>query len=129
MGAEAPHHEVPAAAPHTDGGPGPHGGVDVAVVDGVTAVRFWGSVDLEVRLGATAGLGGLRGATSPMTVDCRDVSFMDSTGLSVLVRVVRDAAADGRPVRFLGAAPQVVELLATTGVDAWMTGLGVEPGE
>ncbi len=101
-----------------------HGGVDVAVADVATSVRFWGSIDLAVREAGADGLGDLRG-TTPMTVDCRDVEFMDSTGLSVLVRVVRDAAADGRPVTFLGTSAQVRDLLATTGVDVWMAGLGV----
>jgi anti-anti-sigma factor len=101
-----------------------HGGVDVAVVDGVTTVRFWGSVDLAVRAAGVDGLGDLRG-TSPMTLDCRDVEFMDSTGLSVLVRLVRDAAADGRPVDLLGTSAQVRALLATTGVDVWMSERGV----
>jgi anti-anti-sigma factor len=101
------------------------GGVDVSVADGVTVVRFWGSVDLVVREAQAGGLSGLRG-TTPMTIDCRDVEFMDSTGLSLLVRIARDAAADGRDARFLGASDQVRDLMATTGVDAWMSGLGVD---
>ncbi len=100
------------------------GGVEVAVADGVTAVRFWGSVDLVAREAHAGGLGDLRG-TTPMAIDCRDVEFMDSTGLSLLVRIARDAAADGRDVRWLGASDQVRDLLSTTGVDEWMTRLGV----
>jgi anti-anti-sigma factor len=100
------------------------GGLDAAVLDGVTAVRFWGSVDIMVREEHAGDLADLRG-TTPMTLDCRDVEFMDSTGLSVLVRIVRDAAEDGREVRLLGASEQVRNLLVTTGVDVWMTGRGV----
>ncbi len=100
------------------------GGVDVVVADEVTEVRFWGSVDVVVRESHGAGLGAARG-TTPMTLDCRDVEFMDSTGLSLLVRIVRDAAEDGRDVRWLGASDQVRDLMATTGVDVWMTRLGV----
>jgi len=103
----------------------PHGGVEVQDGDGVTAVRFWGEVDVAVRTAGTAPLTSLRGGTSPMTVDCRDVDFMDSTGMSVLVRIMRDACADQRPVRFLGASEPVRLLLETTGADRWMTGLGV----
>ncbi len=126
MGADA----VTGASTGAFGHPGdddgdPHGGVDVRTDDGVTAVRFWGSVDLSVRLGGTAGLGELLGSAGPVTVDCRDVAFMDSTGLSVLVRVVRDATGAGRPVRFLGASPQVADLLRFAGVDEWMAALGV----
>jgi anti-anti-sigma factor len=60
-----------------------------------------------------------------MTIDCRDVAFMDSTGLSVLVRVLRDASDDGRAIRFLGASTPVQHLLEATGVDQWMSALGV----
>ena len=102
-----------------------HGGVEVRVADGGTTVRFWGAIDLSVRIGGTGALGDIPSDASPMTVDCRDVAFMDSTGLSVLVRVVRDAAADGRPVRFLGASTPVQHLLEATGVDQWMSALGV----
>ncbi|WP_298457518.1 STAS domain-containing protein [uncultured Cellulomonas sp.] len=109
-----------------DRAPDPHGGVEIRTADGVTVVRFWGSVDLAVRATGTDGLGDLRGDSGPMTVDCRDVVFMDSTGLSVLVRLVRDAVADGRAVTFLGAGQQVLELLRTTGVDLWMSKLGVD---
>lgn len=115
---------VPAGDP-TRGEDEVHGGVDVTVDDGAMLVRFWGSVDLAVRAAGSGGLGDLRGA-GPLDLDLRDVTFMDSTGLSVLVRVVRDAAADGRPVRLLGAGGAVGDLLATTGVDAWMAALGVQ---
>jgi anti-anti-sigma factor len=104
----------------------PHGGVEVRDDDGVTAVRLWGDVDVAVRVGGTAPLGGLRDGTSPITVDCRDVDFMDSTGMSILVRVLRDAAADGRSVRFLGASEPVRRLLEVTGAAQWMAGLGVD---
>jgi anti-sigma B factor antagonist len=103
---------------------GMHGGLVADVLAGGTAVRFWGSVDLVVREEHAGGLDALRG-TTPLTLDCRDVEFMDSTGLSILVRIVRDAAADGRDVRLLGASDQVQDLLVTTGVDVWMSGLGV----
>jgi len=129
MPGERPDGGPSAGYPPTTGHLGPddevHGGVDVSVHDGVTAVRFWGSVDLAVREAQAGGLNGLRG-TTPMTIDCRDVEFMDSTGLSLLVRIVRDAAADGRGARLLGASDQVRDLMATTGVDAWMSGLGIE---
>ncbi|WNB84361.1 STAS domain-containing protein [Cellulomonas sp. ATA003] len=119
--------EPPSASFVVDaGGRGaPHGGVEVRRGDAGTHVRLWGSVDLAVRASGTATLGELRGDPSPMTIDCRDVEFMDSTGLSVLVRLVRDGAADGRPMTFLGAPDMVLQLLRTTGVDAWMTELGV----
>jgi anti-anti-sigma factor len=108
--------------------PAQHGGIEVRDGDGVTDVRFWGEVDVAVRVGGTAPLAGLRDGTGLLTVDCRDVDFMDSTGMSILVRIVRDATDDGRPVRFLGASEPVRHLLEVTGFDDWMTRLGVRPG-
>ena len=112
------------AADATDGH-GAHGGIEVRTTGAGTAVRFWGAIDLTVRERGTGALGDLRSSPSPMTIDCRDVAFMDSTGLSVLVRVLRDAADDGRAIRFLGASPPVRHLLQATGVDQWMAALGV----
>jgi len=50
---------------------------------------------------------------------------MDLIGLSILVRLVRDAVDDGQEVRFLRASSQVSDLLETSGVAAWMRDLGV----
>jgi anti-sigma B factor antagonist len=116
---------MPADAPEA----APHGGVEVRPDGDVASIRLWGEVDLAVRLAATTELRRLPDAATVVEVDCRNVTFMDSTGLSVLVRVLRDADAEGRSVRFLGAAPQVRDLLAATGVDRWMESLGVHAGE
>jgi anti-sigma B factor antagonist len=103
----------------------PEGGVEVRPDGDVASVRFWGAVDLAVRLAATTELLRVPDSTTALRVDCRDVTFMDSTGLSVLVRVVRDATAEGRSVHYLGGTAQVTELLTATGVDRWMESLGV----
>jgi anti-anti-sigma factor len=110
-------------------GSAPLGGVEVRPGGEVTSVRFWGAVDLGVRLAATTELRRVPAGAPALEVDCRDITFMDSTGLSVLVRVLRDAAAGGSSVRFLGASLQVQELLSATGVDRWMEALGVRAGE
>ena len=102
------------------------GGVEVRTEAGRTSVRFWGAVDLAVRVSAGEDLRAVADPSTALEVDCRDVVFMDSTGLSVLVRVIRDGTTGGRPVRFLGAGPQVRDLLEVTGVDEWMASLGVE---
>ncbi|GAA2723429.1 hypothetical protein GCM10009866_14400 [Cellulomonas aerilata] len=115
-------------APTWEGGGAQHGGVEVVANGDTVSVRFWGAVDLAVRLAATTELRAMPAGVATVRVDCRDVTFMDSTGLSVVVRVVRDAAADGRSVRLVGAARPVAELFATTGVDRWMESLGVRPG-
>jgi anti-anti-sigma factor len=131
MAAEGPAGEPSAPGPGADGTAGgagdhaAHGGIEIRSEGDTVSVRFWGAVDLSVRLAATTELRHVGHDLSTLALDCRDVTFMDSTGLSVLVRVVRDAAADGRPVRLVGAAPSVRGLLETTGVDRWMDSQGV----
>lgn len=50
--------------------------------------------------------------------DLRDVTFMDSAGLGVLVYAVRVAEAGQGSLRLAGVNPQVGHLLELTGVDA-----------
>ncbi|WP_247706978.1 STAS domain-containing protein [Streptomyces liliiviolaceus] len=50
--------------------------------------------------------------------DLREVSFMDSAGLGVLVAAVRSAEARQGEVRLAGVGPQVSRLLELTGLDA-----------
>ncbi len=104
------------------------GGVVDLASDGTTLqVVLHGAVDLAVREAAHDVWAALAsGSEGAVAVDCRDVTFMDSTGLSVLVRLVRDARAAGRAVRLVGASRQVTEVLAVTGVDEWMRVQGVE---
>ena len=50
-------------------------------------------------------------------VDLTDVSFIDSTGLGVLVGAVRDVRADGGDLRLVVTEPQIIKLLELTGLD------------
>jgi anti-sigma B factor antagonist len=58
-----------------------------------------------------------------IAVDLRGVSFMDSTGIQILVAAYTDAAAAGRTLRVIGVSPPVRRILRLTGV---LTTLGVE---
>jgi len=101
------------------------GGFDFSTSDDGALVDFWGIIDVAVRDGGTADLWEARRVPGRLTVDCRRATKMDSIGLSILVRLVRDAVGDGQQVCFLGATGQVADLLATAGVEAWMRDLGV----
>jgi anti-sigma B factor antagonist len=49
-------------------------------------------------------------------VDLRNLEFMDSTGLSVLVRAHQRAEEDGRRLGLVNGSQQVQRLLSLTGV-------------
>jgi anti-sigma B factor antagonist len=51
-----------------------------------------------------------------LVVDLRQLSFIDSTGINLLLLTLRDAEENGFDVSFLVGEGQVSELLETTGV-------------
>ncbi|MFS0706461.1 STAS domain-containing protein [Cellulomonas sp. 179-A 9B4 NHS] len=109
------------------GGPGAAraGRLDLHRDGGTLRVVLHGAVDLHVRehdapaLWAQLDEPGVRA----VAVDASDVSFLDSSGLSVVVRLVRDAAELGLPVHVEALSRPVAELLDQTGVRAWMDDL------
>ncbi len=52
-----------------------------------------------------------------LIVNLTDVSFIDSTGLGVLVGAVRDVRARGGDLRLVVTEPHIVKLLELTGLD------------
>ena len=82
-----------------------------------SVVRLWGEIDLEVRRTAGDLCQAVAERALPLVIDARDVTFMDSTGMSVLVRLARDAEAKGYPVSLHNAPWVLRELLTITGVD------------
>ena len=95
----------------------PPSGIALVEEPGRSVVRMWGEIDLEVRrrAGDVCLAVGQRGL--PLVVDAGGVTFMDSTGMSVLVRLARDGEARGYPVTLDNASWSLRELLAITGVD------------
>ena len=91
----------------------------------VLRVVLSGAIDLVVRehdapaLWVALDEPGLR----VVELDAAEVTFLDSTGLSVLVRLARDAAERGLPLRQVALSPRVAELLEQTGVAGWMAAL------
>ena len=82
-----------------------------------SVVRVWGGVDLEVRRTAGELCQTAADRALPVVIDARDVTFMDSTGMSILVRLARDGEARGYPVTLENAPWLLRELLSITGVD------------
>ena len=52
-----------------------------------------------------------------LIVDLTDVSFIDSTGLGVLVEAVTGARADGGDLRLVVTQPHIIKLFELTGLD------------
>ena len=59
--------------------------------------------------------------TDLLIIDLRELDFMDSTGLSVLVRAHQRAEEQGRQLAMVKGAQQVQRLLSLTGVADRMT--------
>jgi anti-sigma B factor antagonist len=85
---------------------------------GVAVLAASGEIDvatapeLHDRLGKL-----LQGSPELLVVDLADVSFIDSTGLGVLVGAVRDVRAGGGDLRLVVTQPQIIRLLEITGLD------------
>jgi anti-sigma B factor antagonist len=56
-----------------------------------------------------------------LIVDTSDVSFIDSTGLGVLIGAEKQMRNDGRRLRLVVTQPQVTRLLALTGLNEVFT--------
>ena len=101
------------------------GRVDDAVASGMTLhdepdhslVRVYGEIDLMVRQNASGLCQAIVERGLPLVVDATDVTFVDSAGMSVLVRMARDAEAGGYSVVLRNAPWMLKELMTVTGVD------------
>ena len=84
--------------------------------DGVTVVAT-GEIDLlaapHLR---TALLDATQSGSAEVAVDLSDTSFIDSTGLSVIVQAWRRAEADGHRLVVVAASPPVTRVLTTSGL-------------
>ncbi|MDT0165047.1 STAS domain-containing protein [Actinotalea sp. AC32] len=80
-------------------------------------VEVWGEVDLAVRQNAGPLCQAVTERALPVVIDAGRVSFVDSAGMSILVRIARDAEAGGYPVELRNAPWMLRELMTITGVD------------
>ncbi len=80
-------------------------------------VAVYGEIDLAVRQEAGALCQALAQRALPVVIDASDVTFVDSAGMSVLVRIARDAESGGYPVVLEHAPWMLKELMTITGVD------------
>ena len=87
-------------------------------------IRPYGEIDLATAPGFRQAVGEALRAAQPSgapsvrhyVVDLREVTFLDSSGLSVLALLVRDAPARGCTVSLVGVQPHVRTVLKISGL-------------
>lgn len=91
--------------------------VDVRTEDVAAIVAVSGELDLASAPGLEAELDRISGPSIRLLVlDLRGLEFMDSTGLSILVRAHQRLTAEGCEMGLVGGSAQVHRLLDLTGV-------------
>ena len=84
---------------------------------GVVIAAVTGDIDVSTVAGLRERLFGLADGGQPLIIDLNRVTFIDSTGLGVLIGASRRAAGHGASVHAVCSRPQTRRLLWLTGVD------------
>ena len=83
-----------------------------------TVLRVSGDLDLETAPRLLAGAEPhLAGSTDALIIDLSTLQFIDSSGLSALIRINQRMVAAGRPLTIIAPAPQVAKAFEITGLD------------
>jgi anti-sigma B factor antagonist len=90
--------------------------------DGYVTLRVNGEIDLHTAPTLRdAALTALRQHGSTLRIDLREVPFMDSTGLEVLLATRRRAELEGGSLTLVGLSPAVLRVIEVTGLDKVFT--------
>ena len=84
---------------------------------GVVIAAVTGDIDMSTVAGLRERLFGLADGGQSLIIDLNQVTFIDSTGLGVLIGAARRAAAHGATLHAVCSRPQTRKLLWLTGVD------------
>jgi anti-sigma B factor antagonist len=98
-----------------------HFRVEVRNVDGATVIAVSGELDLASSPALQEELDRIASDSTLLVIDLRELEFMDSTGLSVLVRAHQRAEEQGRRLAMVKGPQQVQRLLSLTGVSDRLT--------
>jgi anti-anti-sigma factor len=92
------------------------------MTDDATVFTVSGELDLSSSVELEEALSQLDGSETGLVIlDLRNVDFMDSAGLAVVVKAHAQAESAGRAFGVVQGSPQVRRLLSLTRVDAMMT--------
>ena len=101
--------------------------IDTSLTAGKCVIRLKGELDLSASPQLEAALlEAERTDAKQIVVDLRDLTFVDSRGLAVLVHAANRSASNGDHLRMTHCRDQVARLLRLTGLDARLPFL-VEP--
>jgi anti-anti-sigma factor len=96
-------------------------GAQVEDVPEEVRVRMRGDLDSRADDTLTAAYGEVAASGSKrMTLDFRDVGYINSTGIALVVRLLADARRDGRGVRAVGLTPHYREIFRITRLSDFM---------
>jgi anti-anti-sigma factor len=96
--------------------------VEVHTTDEATVLAVSGELDLASSAEFARALEQAAGSDPGLVVlDLREVEFMDSSGLAVLVKAHQRAHDAGQRFGVINGSPQVQRLLSLTGMDERMT--------
>jgi anti-anti-sigma factor len=99
--------------------------VDVRRTDHATVLAVRGELDLASSTTLEQALEEAGGSEPELVVlDLREVEFMDSSGLAVIVKAHHRAENAGHRLGVINGSPQVKRLLSLTGMDERMTVVG-----
>jgi anti-anti-sigma factor len=92
--------------------------LEVTREPGHTAVRVTGDLDLETAPQLLAAIEPhLAGGSEPLVLDLSRLSFIDSSGLSALIRINQRMTDAGCGLTIVAPAPPVAKVLEITGLD------------
>jgi anti-anti-sigma factor len=98
--------------------------IDVAHLDGEAVLAIHGEVDMACADQLRAAIAEGHAGSAVVVLDLAGVSFMDSSGLNVLIRESMSEGVSNGQLRLRNPPPHVVNLFAVTGVDRVLT---IEP--
>lgn len=92
-----------------------------ATPPGVAVVSVLGELDMATCPHVEEAISSASSAGSRVIVDLTGCTFLDSSGVRVLVAAQRDATTAGRVVELVAADPNILRVLEITKVDTMMT--------
>ncbi|WP_418275528.1 STAS domain-containing protein [Isoptericola jiangsuensis] len=83
-----------------------------------TYLTLWGEVDAALRESASDAMSAVvsRSGTTPIVIDSRDVTFLDSSGVAFILQVYMLGQESGAPVQLLEPSEAVTEVLEMIGM-------------
>ncbi len=88
--------------------------VRTTIEDGTRVVSLSGELDLSNAGTAETALQEAREADAPLIIDMRELEFIDSTGIALLVGIIR---GEGPEIRFVPSdSPSVTRVMELTGL-------------